>query len=134
MRKAMATWRSTLLRCLASTEAIIDFGEDEEISADVSLNVLQMAKQLRRHLQEHVSSSRQVVGLFAPSAASLSPVYVFGSYSGRGQNVLCTPGVQHVPLKPFQDKQLCRLIRMSALASDLCRLGCSRAFQYETLS
>jgi len=66
MRKAMATWRSTLLRCLASTEAIIDFGEDEEISADVSLNVLQMAKQLRQHLQEHVSSSRQVMPYCVP--------------------------------------------------------------------
>ncbi|CAL5218968.1 g722 [Coccomyxa viridis] len=59
LRKAMATWRSTLLRCLASSEAIIDFGEDEEISADVSLDVLKMAQQLRRHLQKHVTSSRR---------------------------------------------------------------------------
>ncbi len=56
----MATWRSTLLRCLASSEAIIDFGEDEEISADVSLDVLKMAQQLRQHLQQHVTSSRWV--------------------------------------------------------------------------
>lgn len=56
----MAAWRSTLLRCLASSEAIIDFGEDEEISADVSLDVLRMAQQLRGHLQEHVTSSRWV--------------------------------------------------------------------------
>ena len=54
----MATWRSTLLRCLASTEAVIDFGEDEEISSDVSRDVLNSAAQLRQHLQEHVTSSR----------------------------------------------------------------------------
>ena len=40
LRKAMSAWRSTLLRCLASTEAIIDFGEDEEISSDVAADVL----------------------------------------------------------------------------------------------
>ena len=54
----MAAWRSTLLRCLASTEAIIDFGEDEEISSDVAANVLRMARQLYQQLQQHVSSSR----------------------------------------------------------------------------
>ena len=57
----MAAWRSTLLRCLASTEAIIDFGEDEEISSDVAANVLRMARQLCQHLQQHVTSSRCLI-------------------------------------------------------------------------
>ena len=57
----MSAWRSTLLRCLASTEAIIDFGEDEEISSDVAANVLRMARQLHQHLQQHVTSSRCLI-------------------------------------------------------------------------
>lgn len=57
----MSAWRSTLLRCLASTEAIIDFGEDEEISSDVAADVLRMARQLYQHLQQHVASSRCLI-------------------------------------------------------------------------
>ena len=66
----MGAWRSTLLRCLASTEAVIDFGEDEEISANVSLNVLRMAQDLRQHLQEHVASSRCVDIITSPWSES----------------------------------------------------------------
>ena len=57
----MAAWRATLLRCLASTEAIIDFGEDEDITSDVAANVLRMARQLHQHLRQHVTSSRCLV-------------------------------------------------------------------------
>ena len=57
----MAAWRSALLSCLASTEAIIDFGEDEEISSDVAANVLRMARQLNQHLLQHVTSSRCLI-------------------------------------------------------------------------
>ena len=57
-RRAFEAWRAALLRCLANVEAIIDFGEEEGIAADVSLEALERARALRRQLEAHIAGGR----------------------------------------------------------------------------
>lgn len=47
-------WRSTLLSCLAHVEAVIDFGDDNDIESGVAEEVLPIAKALRVELQGHL--------------------------------------------------------------------------------
>jgi tRNA U34 5-carboxymethylaminomethyl modifying GTPase MnmE/TrmE len=57
-RRAFEAWRGALLRCLASVEALIDFGEEEGIAADVALEVLERARSLRGELEAHIRGGR----------------------------------------------------------------------------
>lgn len=50
------SWRKLLLQCLANVEAVIDFGEDEEIAGEVAEQVLPRVQQLRQLLQQHLIS------------------------------------------------------------------------------
>lgn len=58
MRRRHERWRGALLRCLAATEAIIDFGEDEDIAPDVAADVRARVAAVRAELARHVSSGR----------------------------------------------------------------------------
>ena len=43
-----------MLQCLANIEAVIDFGEDEEIAEEVAQQVLPKMKSLQRQLRHHL--------------------------------------------------------------------------------
>mmetsp|Transcript_40090 Transcript_40090/g.95231 ORF Transcript_40090/g.95231 Transcript_40090/m.95231 type:complete len:526 (-) Transcript_40090:697-2274(-) len=47
-------WRKELLSCLASAEAVLDFGEDAELGADVALAVLPRVRALRDEIERRV--------------------------------------------------------------------------------
>ncbi|KAK9916100.1 hypothetical protein WJX75_008574 [Coccomyxa subellipsoidea] len=59
MRRRHERWRGALLRCLAAAEAIIDFGEDEDIAPDVAADVRRQVAAVRAELARHVSSGRR---------------------------------------------------------------------------
>lgn len=54
-RRQYEAWRATLLRCLAHVEAVIDFGDDNDIDGGVAAEVRPAAEQLRRELEGHLS-------------------------------------------------------------------------------
>ena len=56
-----------LLRCLASAEALIDFGEEEGITDDVAAEVLGRVRALRSYLERHIRGGRSAPGML-PSA------------------------------------------------------------------
>ena len=58
MRRRHERWRGALLRCLAAAEAIIDFGEDEDIAPDVAADVRARVAAVCAELARHVSSGR----------------------------------------------------------------------------
>lgn len=58
MRRRHERWRGALLRCLASAEAIIDFGEDEGIASDVAADVRARVAAVRAELARHVTDGR----------------------------------------------------------------------------
>lgn len=43
-----------MLQCLANIEAVIDFGEDEEIAEEVAQQVLPRMQALQQQLQHHL--------------------------------------------------------------------------------
>lgn len=55
-RQQYESWRKALLKCLANVEAVIDFGEDEDIAEEVAEQVLPRVQQLCRQLQHHLVS------------------------------------------------------------------------------
>ena len=57
-RRAVEEARRQLLRCLASAEALIDFGEEEGIAGDVAAEVLGRVRALRSYLESHIRGSR----------------------------------------------------------------------------
>ena len=59
MRRRHERWRGALLRCLAAAEAIIDFGEDEDIAPDVAADVRARVAAVRAELARHVSGGRR---------------------------------------------------------------------------
>jgi tRNA U34 5-carboxymethylaminomethyl modifying GTPase MnmE/TrmE len=52
------TWRATLVRCLAHTEAFIDFGEDEEIPEQALRGALEDAKSVAMEIRKHCNDAR----------------------------------------------------------------------------
>jgi len=52
-------WRKELLSCLASVEAVLDFGEDAELSEDVALAVVPRVINLRQELQKRLADGRR---------------------------------------------------------------------------
>ena len=58
-RQHYESWRSIMLRCLANIEAVIDFGEDEEIAEEVAQQVLPKMQALQQQLQHHLVNGEQ---------------------------------------------------------------------------
>ena len=56
-RKQCELWRTRLIRCLSRVEAVIDFGEDEEIGDTVAAAVVDDVIALRKELEMHVEAS-----------------------------------------------------------------------------
>jgi len=56
-RVQCTAWRATLLRCLARVEAVIDFGEDDDIADDVATGVVSEIQSLRTELEWHVAAA-----------------------------------------------------------------------------
>ena len=56
-RRQCDAWRMTLLRCLAHVEAVIDFGEDEEIADDVAAGVIPTIATLKNELEMHLKAA-----------------------------------------------------------------------------
>ena len=56
LRRQYGRWRSALLRCLATVEAVIDFGEEELIEAgavpETAAAAARLADDMQRHLQD----------------------------------------------------------------------------------
>ena len=57
-RQQYESWRRTLLQCLANIEAVIDFGEDEEIAEEVAEQVLPRVRGLRQQLEHHLVNGK----------------------------------------------------------------------------
>ena len=55
-RQQYESWRKTLLQCLANVEAVIDFGEDEDIGEEVAEQVLPRVQELGQQLHQHLAS------------------------------------------------------------------------------
>lgn len=56
-RRQCEAWRTTLLRCLAHVEAVIDFGEDEEIADEVAAGVAPTVLALQKELEVHLAAA-----------------------------------------------------------------------------
>lgn len=53
-RRKYEAWRRTLLNCLAHVEAVIDFGDDNDIDSGVAAEILPGAVSLRQELERHL--------------------------------------------------------------------------------
>lgn len=58
LRKLYDSWRKVLLESVASVEAYIDFGEEDNIESDVMQNVYRALRQLMQDLEEHLADGR----------------------------------------------------------------------------
>ncbi|KAI9271626.1 tRNA modification GTPase TrmE [Phascolomyces articulosus] len=58
LRKPYEEWRNKIIQCMAVTEAVIDFGEDEHIEDGVLDQVLDNVIELRDAIQYHLNDSR----------------------------------------------------------------------------
>jgi tRNA modification GTPase len=65
LRHSFERWREVLLQCLAHTEAVIDFGdddrEDDVDASQVMAAIVPKVQQLRTELQSHLADSRRGV-------------------------------------------------------------------------
>lgn len=59
LRKLYDSWRKVLSESVASIEAYIDFGEEENIESDVVQNAHYALRQLMRDLEEHLADGRR---------------------------------------------------------------------------
>ena len=55
-RRQYEAWRGALLSCLSHVEAVIDFGEDEQLADDVAAEVLPRVVALQTDLQRHLAA------------------------------------------------------------------------------
>lgn len=55
-RRQYEAWRAALLSCLSHVEAVIDFGEDEQLADDVAAEVLPRVVALQTELQRHLAA------------------------------------------------------------------------------
>ena len=98
-RKQCEAWRTTLIRCLAHVEAVIDFGEDEEIADDVASAVVPVVTELKKELEIHLAAAAggevvregiRVVLLGAPNAGKSS---LLNALAGRDAAIVAdVPG------------------------------------------
>lgn len=59
LRKLYDSWRKALSESVASIEAYIDFGEEDNIESDVMQNAHRALRQLMRDLEEHLADGRR---------------------------------------------------------------------------
>jgi len=59
LRKLYDSWRKVLSESVASIEAYIDFGEEDNIEGDVVQNAQHALRQLMRDLKEHLADGRR---------------------------------------------------------------------------
>lgn len=59
LRKLYDSWRKVLSESMASIEAYIDFGEEDNIESNVVQNAHRALKQLTRDLEEHLADGRR---------------------------------------------------------------------------
>lgn len=59
LRKLYDNWRKVLSESVASIEAYIDFGEEDNIESDVVQNAHHALRQLMRDLEEHLADGRR---------------------------------------------------------------------------
>lgn len=59
LRKLYDSWRKVLSESVASIEAYIDFGEEDNIESDVIQTARRALRQLMRDLEEHLADSRR---------------------------------------------------------------------------
>ncbi|KAI8972276.1 tRNA modification GTPase GTPBP3, mitochondrial-like protein [Pilobolus umbonatus] len=57
LRKPSEQWREMILKCMATTEAIIDFGEDENIEEGLMDEVFMQMNTLRDSINKHLNDS-----------------------------------------------------------------------------
>ncbi|CEP19801.1 hypothetical protein [Parasitella parasitica] len=58
LRKPYEHWREQIIKCMATTEAVIDFGEDESIEDGVMDQVIQDVDNLYTSISSHLDDSR----------------------------------------------------------------------------
>ncbi|KAI8575977.1 hypothetical protein K450DRAFT_180015 [Umbelopsis ramanniana AG] len=58
LRQQYDGWREQLIKCMALTEAVIDFGEDENIEDGVLNDVLVIVERLRESIKAHLNDNR----------------------------------------------------------------------------
>ncbi|KAF0311284.1 tRNA modification GTPase GTPBP3, mitochondrial [Amphibalanus amphitrite] len=59
LRRQYGRWRAALLRCLATAEAFIDFGEEELIEEDAMAETVAAADRLADDMQRHLADGRR---------------------------------------------------------------------------
>lgn len=98
LTKLIASWRKSIISCLARVEAVLDYGEDEEISDDVAKEVFQDALSLQSELKSHlergsmgklVRDGVRIAILGAPNAGKSS---LLNAVAGRDVAI-----VSHIP-------------------------------------
>lgn len=57
LRKPYEYWREQIIKCMATTEAVIDFGEDENIEEGVMDQVIQDVEKLYTSISSHLDDS-----------------------------------------------------------------------------
>lgn len=62
-RQAFDAWQRRLTSCLASVEAVIDFGEDEQLGEDVLASVLPRADALASEMDAELAHGRFLHGI-----------------------------------------------------------------------
>jgi tRNA modification GTPase len=98
-RRQCEIWRKTLIKCLAHVEAVIDFGEDEEIADEVAAAVIPIVSNLTNDLERHLAAAAggevvrqgiRVVLLGAPNAGKSS---LLNALAGRNAAIVAdVPG------------------------------------------
>lgn len=75
-----------MLQCLANVEAVLDFGEDEEIAEEVAQQVLPRMQALQKQLQHHLINGAlcHTVELCQTVDRSLCLVCMFGYHHSPG--------------------------------------------------
>ncbi|XP_032665329.1 tRNA modification GTPase GTPBP3, mitochondrial [Odontomachus brunneus] len=59
LRKLYSSWRKVLSECVASLEAYIDFGEDDNIESDVVETAHGALRKLMKNIEEHLADGRK---------------------------------------------------------------------------
>ncbi|KAJ2964159.1 hypothetical protein NQZ79_g963 [Umbelopsis isabellina] len=89
LRHQYESWRQQLIKCMALTEAVIDFGEDENIEDNVLVDVTAIVGRLRKSIKAHLDDNRvgeilrdgiHVTISGPPNAGKSSFLNLLGSY------------------------------------------------------
>ncbi|KAF9507509.1 hypothetical protein BS47DRAFT_1373880 [Hydnum rufescens UP504] len=100
-KKRFEVLRNDVIRCLASVEALIDFGEGEEIEEGVYDSARLQARNLRNTISQHLDDNRRGeilrsgirLAIFGPPNVGKSSLlnYLVANHSPRRQAAIVTP-------------------------------------------